>query len=49
MIFTLINGAPIETFSKILWQNSIKTTHLYSSVIDSKISAYMIILRTKFF
>jgi len=45
---TLTNGVPIETVSKLLGHNNIKTTQLYARVIDSKISSDMLILREKF-
>ena len=45
---TLTNGVPIETVSKMLGHNNIKTTQLYARVIDSKISSDMLILREKF-
>ena len=45
---TLTNGVPIETVSKMLGHNNIKTTQLYARVIDSKISSDMLILRQKF-
>lgn len=45
---TLTNGVPIETVSKMLGHNNIKTTQIYARVIDSKISADMIKLRQKF-
>ena len=45
---TLTNGVPIETVSKMLGHNNIKTTQLYARVIDSKISSDMLILRNKF-
>ena len=40
---TLTNGVPIETVSKMLGHNNIKTTQIYAQVIDSKISAEMLI------
>ena len=45
---TLTNGVPIETVSKMLGHNNIKTTQLYARVIDSKISSDMLLLRQKF-
>ena len=45
---TLTNGVPIETVSKMLGHNNIKTTQLYARVIDSKVSQDMLILRQKF-
>ena len=47
-IITLTNGVPIETVSKMLGHNNIKTTQIYARVIDSKISADMMKLRQKF-
>jgi len=38
---TLSNGGPIETVSKMLGHNSIKTTQHYAKVIDSKTSEDM--------
>ena len=38
---TLANGVPIETVSKMLGHNSIKTTQIYARIIDSKISQDM--------
>ena len=45
---TLTNGVPIETVSKMLGHNNIKTTQIYARVIDSKISADMLKLRQNF-
>ena len=45
---TLTNGVPIETVSKMLGHNNIKTTQIYARVIDSKISSDMLKLRQKF-
>ena len=45
---TLTNGVPIETVSKMLGHNNIKTTQIYARVIDSKVSSDMLILRQKF-
>jgi len=45
---TLTNGVPIETVSKMLGHNNIKTTQIYARVIDSKISVDMMKLRQKF-
>lgn len=42
---TLTNGVPIETVSKMLGHNNIKTTQIYAQVIDSKISFDMLKLR----
>lgn len=38
---TLTNGVPIETVSKMLGHTSLKTTQIYSKVIDTKISKEM--------
>lgn len=42
---TLSNGVPIETVSKLLGHTNIKTTQIYSKVVDSKISNDMAALR----
>lgn len=42
---TLSNGVPIETVSKMLGHNSLKTTQIYGRIIDSKISQDMKRLR----
>ena len=44
---TLSNGVPIETVSKMLGHNSIKTTQIYSKVVDTKISNDMKALKAK--
>jgi len=44
---TLANGVPIETVSKMLGHTSIKTTQIYSKVVDSKISDDMKALKGK--
>jgi len=44
---TLTNGVPIETVSKMLGHNNIKTTQIYAQVIESKISSDMLKLRKK--
>jgi site-specific recombinase XerD len=38
---TLNNGVPIETVSKILGHNSLKTTQIYARILDYKISEDM--------
>ncbi len=38
---TLTNGVPIETVSKMLGHTSLKTTQIYSKVVDTKISIDM--------
>ncbi len=35
---TLANGVPIETVSKMLGHNSLKTTQIYARIVDTKIS-----------
>ena len=35
---TLSNGIPIETVSKMLGHNSLKTTQVYARIVDKKIS-----------
>ena len=44
---TLSNGVPIESVSKMLGHNSIKTTQIYSKVVDTKISNDMKALKAK--
>ena len=44
---TLTNGVPIETVSKMLGHTSLKTTQIYSKVVDTKISHDMEELRQK--
>lgn len=44
---TLTNGVPIETVSKLLGHKSIKTTQIYSRVIEKKISEDMVLLKKK--
>ena len=44
---TLTNGVPIETVSKMLGHTSIKTTQIYSKVVDTKISSDMQSLEKK--
>ncbi len=43
---TLANGVPIETVSKMLGHNSLKTTQIYARIVDRKISDDMKKLRT---
>jgi site-specific recombinase XerD len=38
---TLTNGVPIETVSKMLGHKSIRTTQIYSKVLDLKVSSDM--------
>jgi site-specific recombinase XerD len=45
---TLTNGVPIETVSKMLGHKSIRTTQIYSKVIDLKVSQDMAKLKLKF-
>lgn len=44
---TLGNGVPIETVSKILGHNSLKTTQIYARILDQKISDDMSQLQQK--
>jgi site-specific recombinase XerD len=44
---TLSNGVPIETVSKMLGHTNIKTTQIYSKVVDFKISGDMNLLKKK--
>ena len=44
---TLTNGVPIESVSKMLGHTSIKTTQIYSKVVDTKISRDMEALSSK--
>lgn len=41
---TLTNGVPIETVSKMLGHSSLKTTQIYSKVVDTKVAEDMLIL-----
>lgn len=45
---TLSNGVPIETVSKMLGHTNIKTTQIYSKVVDFKISGDMAKLNEKY-
>lgn len=45
---TLSNGVPIESVSKMLGHNSIKTTQHYAKVLDLKVSKDMALLKTKY-
>jgi site-specific recombinase XerD len=44
---TLTNGVPIETVSKMLGHTSLKTTQIYSKVVDTKIASDMDALELK--
>jgi site-specific recombinase XerD len=44
---TLTNGVPIETVSKLLGHNSIRTTQIYAKVVERKVSEDMQVLRNK--
>ncbi len=44
---TLSNGVPIETVSKMLGHDSLKTTQIYARIVDSKISDDMKKLKLK--
>jgi site-specific recombinase XerD len=43
---TLSNGVPIETVSRMLGHTSIKTTQIYSKVVDTKVSNDMSMLKS---
>ncbi len=45
---TLANGIPIESVSKMLGHQSLKTTQIYAKVIDQKLKQDMAILKGKF-
>jgi len=45
---TLTNGVPIESVSKMLGHQSLKTTQIYAKVIDKKLQADMEVLKGKF-
>ncbi len=45
--FTLTNGVPIETASKMLGHKSIQQTQHYAKIIDVKISEDMNLLKKK--
>jgi len=45
---TLANGVPIESVSKMLGHQSLKTTQIYAKVIDKKLQKDMSILRGKY-
>ena len=45
---TLTNGVPIESVSKMLGHNSLRSTQHYAKVLDRKVSEDMKILRNKF-
>lgn len=45
---TLANGIPIESVSKMLGHQSLKTTQIYAKIIDKKLSEDMQILRGKY-
>jgi site-specific recombinase XerD len=44
---TLANGVPIETVSRMLGHNSIRTTQIYAKVVEQKVSDDMNALRDK--
>jgi site-specific recombinase XerD len=45
---TLSNGVPLETVSKMLGHNSIKTTQHYAKILDLKVSQDMAALKLKY-
>jgi site-specific recombinase XerD len=45
---TLSNGVPLETVSKMLGHNSIKTTQHYAKILDLKVSQDMAVLKLKY-
>lgn len=45
---TLANGVPIESVSKMLGHQSLKTTQIYAKVIDKKLMEDMEVVRAKF-
>ena len=45
---TLANGVPIESVSKMLGHQSIKTTQIYAKVLDKKLMEDMELLRNKY-
>lgn len=45
---TLSNGVPIETVSRMLGHNDLKTTSIYAKVVDTKISEDMQRIKSKF-
>ncbi len=46
---TLANGVPIESVSKMLGHQSLKTTQIYAKVMDQKLKQDMEVLKGKFF
>ena len=47
--FTMMNGLPIESVSKMLGHKNLRTTQHYAKVLDRKVSEDMKILKDKFF
>jgi site-specific recombinase XerD len=45
---TLANGIPIESVSKMLGHQSLKTTQIYAKVIDKKLREEMNIIKGKY-
>lgn len=45
---TFANGIPIESVSKMLGHQSLKSTQIYAKVIDKKLSDDMNMLRGKY-
>ena len=44
---TLSNGVPIETVSKLLGHTKLSTTQIYARVLETKVSADMLVLKEK--
>lgn len=44
---TLTNGVPLETVSKMLGHDDIRTTQIYAEIVDAKVSEDMILLSEK--
>ena len=44
---TVTNGVPIESISKMLGRTKLSTTQIYAKVVEGKLTADMVILRSK--
>lgn len=44
---TLSNGVPIETVSKLLGHTKLSTTQIYARVLETKVSADMLLIKEK--